>query len=308
MQTSGRTVSSSTCPSCGGAGGGPFGRVGGAWDTEDYVCPRCRGTGILATDLAVALEAASKIDAARAKLKGAGPSLVKTRPRPWPSRRSGPTSRRRLGSRRSGQENDERDAEDDPVVAEGLHPSPLHVREKRGERRPRDEERDDEADREGRPARSLSSVWRALSPSNTVAAPSAGSASKNENSAAVAVDRPVSWAVTMVDIERDVPGQRAALADPDEQRAAWRHVLEPVERLAVRAGAHPPVDHDHHHAAAMSAAATGMSPKRSLWMSDRSASPRPRPAGTRRGARRTAGWPPDRGAARRPPAPSRSLR
>lgn len=33
------------CPACGGAGGGPFGRAGSAWDTEDYVCPKCRGTG-----------------------------------------------------------------------------------------------------------------------------------------------------------------------------------------------------------------------------------------------------------------------
>ena len=37
-----------SCPSCGGAGGGPFGRAGGAWDTESYVCPRCKGTGIWA--------------------------------------------------------------------------------------------------------------------------------------------------------------------------------------------------------------------------------------------------------------------
>ncbi len=36
-----------TCPSCGGAGGGPLGRAGGAWDTDDYVCPRCAGLGIL---------------------------------------------------------------------------------------------------------------------------------------------------------------------------------------------------------------------------------------------------------------------
>jgi hypothetical protein len=36
------------CPSCGGAGGGPFGRSGGAWDTEDYVCPRCKGEGVIA--------------------------------------------------------------------------------------------------------------------------------------------------------------------------------------------------------------------------------------------------------------------
>jgi hypothetical protein len=36
------------CPSCGGAGGGPFGRAGSAWDTEDYVCSRCRGAGAVA--------------------------------------------------------------------------------------------------------------------------------------------------------------------------------------------------------------------------------------------------------------------
>ena len=35
------------CPSCGGAGGGPFGRAGSAWDTDDYVCPRCAGTGVV---------------------------------------------------------------------------------------------------------------------------------------------------------------------------------------------------------------------------------------------------------------------
>ncbi|HVJ92024.1 MAG TPA: hypothetical protein VM580_19620 [Labilithrix sp.] len=39
-----------TCPACGGAGGGPIGRAGSAWDNEDYVCPRCKGEGmILAT-------------------------------------------------------------------------------------------------------------------------------------------------------------------------------------------------------------------------------------------------------------------
>ncbi len=37
-----------TCPACGGAGGGPLGRAGGAWDTDDYVCFRCRGLGIVA--------------------------------------------------------------------------------------------------------------------------------------------------------------------------------------------------------------------------------------------------------------------
>lgn len=34
------------CPSCGGAGGGPHGRAGRAWDVEDWVCPRCKGTGL----------------------------------------------------------------------------------------------------------------------------------------------------------------------------------------------------------------------------------------------------------------------
>ncbi|MCL2725169.1 MAG: hypothetical protein FWD69_12100 [Polyangiaceae bacterium] len=33
------------CPSCGGSGGGPFGRAGSAWDDESYVCPLCKGRG-----------------------------------------------------------------------------------------------------------------------------------------------------------------------------------------------------------------------------------------------------------------------
>lgn len=42
-----------TCPACGGAGGGPVGRAGSAWDTEDYVCPRCKGEGmVLLADVA----------------------------------------------------------------------------------------------------------------------------------------------------------------------------------------------------------------------------------------------------------------
>jgi hypothetical protein len=36
-----------TCPSCGGAGGGPIGRAGSAWDDEEYVCPRCEGAGVI---------------------------------------------------------------------------------------------------------------------------------------------------------------------------------------------------------------------------------------------------------------------
>ena len=38
------------CPACGGAGGGPFGRAGSAWDDEEYVCPRCKGVGAIALD------------------------------------------------------------------------------------------------------------------------------------------------------------------------------------------------------------------------------------------------------------------
>ena len=36
-----------TCPSCGGAGGGPFGPAGSAWDDEEFVCPRCKGVGMI---------------------------------------------------------------------------------------------------------------------------------------------------------------------------------------------------------------------------------------------------------------------
>ena len=35
------------CPACGGAGGGPFGRAGSAWDDEGYVCVRCEGVGLV---------------------------------------------------------------------------------------------------------------------------------------------------------------------------------------------------------------------------------------------------------------------
>ena len=40
-----------TCPSCGGAGGGPFGPAGSAWDNDEYECPRCRGIGAIANDV-----------------------------------------------------------------------------------------------------------------------------------------------------------------------------------------------------------------------------------------------------------------
>ena len=35
------------CPSCGGAGGGPFGRANSAWDDDEFVCPRCEGEGMI---------------------------------------------------------------------------------------------------------------------------------------------------------------------------------------------------------------------------------------------------------------------
>ncbi len=35
------------CPACGGAGGGPFGRAGGLWDDERFVCLRCGGAGVI---------------------------------------------------------------------------------------------------------------------------------------------------------------------------------------------------------------------------------------------------------------------
>ena len=46
-----------TCPSCGGAGGGPFGRAGSAWDTEEFVCPRCKGVGALSPEELIATQA-----------------------------------------------------------------------------------------------------------------------------------------------------------------------------------------------------------------------------------------------------------
>ncbi|MBS2013800.1 MAG: hypothetical protein JST00_12995 [Deltaproteobacteria bacterium] len=43
-----RSLERIPCPACGGAGGGPFGRAGGAWDDEAWVCPRCKGVGMVA--------------------------------------------------------------------------------------------------------------------------------------------------------------------------------------------------------------------------------------------------------------------
>lgn len=66
------------CPACGGAGGGPVGRAGSAWDTEDYVCPRCEGLGmILAADVGsqrpgIVKAAAAAAEQAAAKRKATG--------------------------------------------------------------------------------------------------------------------------------------------------------------------------------------------------------------------------------------------
>jgi hypothetical protein len=50
MEAEAQQLGRVVCPSCGGAGGGPFGRAGSAWDDEDFVCPRCKGAGALALD------------------------------------------------------------------------------------------------------------------------------------------------------------------------------------------------------------------------------------------------------------------
>ena len=54
------------CPACGGAGGGPFGRAGSAWDDEDYVCPRCKGAGAIALDDVMIRPGLAKVPAAAA--------------------------------------------------------------------------------------------------------------------------------------------------------------------------------------------------------------------------------------------------
>jgi hypothetical protein len=48
------TTGPACCPACGGAGGGPFGRPGSAWDVEAYVCPRCEGLGAIPRTVPVA--------------------------------------------------------------------------------------------------------------------------------------------------------------------------------------------------------------------------------------------------------------
>ena len=50
MEAEAHNLDHVACPSCGGAGGGPFGRAGSAWDDDEYVCPRCKGVGFIALD------------------------------------------------------------------------------------------------------------------------------------------------------------------------------------------------------------------------------------------------------------------
>jgi hypothetical protein len=50
MEAEAQQVDCVVCPSCGGAGGGPFGPAASAWDDEEYVCPRCKGMGVIALD------------------------------------------------------------------------------------------------------------------------------------------------------------------------------------------------------------------------------------------------------------------
>ena len=76
-----------------------------------------------------------------------------------------------------------------------------------------------------------------------------GSASRNENSAAVAVDRPVSWPATIVLIDRDIPGQSDAHC-PTPMAKARHGVTRSSPSCPLRpARAAQSLDDDHGHAA-----------------------------------------------------------
>ncbi len=62
------------CPACGGAGGGPFGRPGSAWDTEDYVCLRCEGAGTVRQTVTAAPPVATRPLAKVAKARAKAPA------------------------------------------------------------------------------------------------------------------------------------------------------------------------------------------------------------------------------------------
>jgi hypothetical protein len=67
------------CPACGGAGGGPFGRPGSAWDVETYVCPRCQGRGVVRDGAAVGRPLV-KAGGQRTGGPMRGPGVADTRP------------------------------------------------------------------------------------------------------------------------------------------------------------------------------------------------------------------------------------
>jgi hypothetical protein len=69
-------MATETCPACGGAGGGPFGRPGSRWDTEDYVCPRCAGSGVVT--VAAPLSDAARPGVVKAAEKVAEPGKKKS--------------------------------------------------------------------------------------------------------------------------------------------------------------------------------------------------------------------------------------
>jgi hypothetical protein len=76
-----------TCPSCGGSGGGPFGRPGSAWDVETYVCPRCHGVGVLRAGASEAARLAKTAPDAAAAARQK-PGIAGTRPAaPSPAKR-----------------------------------------------------------------------------------------------------------------------------------------------------------------------------------------------------------------------------
>lgn len=62
-----------TCPACGGAGGGPFGPAGSAWDDEAYVCARCKGRGVVPK---------SELDVKPLSRPSERPGIVKAPPSP----------------------------------------------------------------------------------------------------------------------------------------------------------------------------------------------------------------------------------
>jgi hypothetical protein len=87
----------SECPACGGSGGGPFGPPGSAWDVEGYVCPRCKGTGLVLvrpTEAGPALRPLAKAsNRPPPALKKPGPA--RTRPAAAKERRTAAGTRRK---------------------------------------------------------------------------------------------------------------------------------------------------------------------------------------------------------------------